>query len=490
MLTFYYICIMRIRLLRRYHLKGIAFVVLLLLCLNNVISQQVVAYVDTSDYFPLPAGLNTNLQIAASKGYVFEVYRLIKLGADINDTDYNGMSALSFAVAFNNERCVDAILSYNPKIDTYNYLGESNLHIAVKNNYIEIAEALIRKNASIDIVDPYRCTPLHYASAYNYLYMTDMLIYYGADPDAKSKDGTTPIMASVWVGNAEVSDLLIQSGANINIADTNGFTPLLIAAQNGDTLITKMLLDAGASVRDKNKYNYDVASIAARNGDEKYLSYLFKSTKWSELRNPEAVRPTTAARNYGKTEVFKILKSSDNGADGRISFDMVNISTGLKFNLHDIYTSFNLSFIEPLYKIRFNLGMDFKPWSTRVLLKDSDNLYYQYFDKRYFPYAGLTKEFVLNDNYFKGKTSLLINANIGYMVVDNYPGTYFKPKNKFRFSPGIYVERTYMSFTLSLGYEYMNTGLYKAGPGWLVLDLGYSIPFKKIQAPLKNIVWY
>ena len=473
------------------------FCLILFLQLNigNNSAQDLTFFVDTSEYltptvFNKTEAYTHNLMIASSYGYLGEIHRLVKLGADVNGKSELRLTPLIYAVANNKPYAVRALLSYNPNLDELTYLGESALHIACLDNRVEIAELLIRKGANINITDNKDCTPLHYAAIYNYLYITDLLLYYGADTDIKCRDGSTPLTAAIWAGNAEVADLLVQAGANVNISDNKGFTPLHIAAQNGDTLLSRLLLDYGAKIDEINSYNYDVASFAGRNGDMNYTRFLLQSTRWKTQRNSEAILPGEVARNYGKLDYYRGLKEAGIDEPGRISFDLVMVSAGLKACIHDIYSKFSISFEEPLYKVRINIGFDFKPWSTRVLEQSDDDTYYQYTDRRYFPRAGVSKEFMLSENIFRGSTSLVLQFNAGYMFTETYQGTYLKPENKFRINPGIALEKSINKFSFSLGYEYMNTDLYRAGPHWLGLDVTYALEFGSFGAPLKNINWY
>ena len=473
-----------------------------LLCLSLFFSlsipvsySQGAAYIDTSEYIT-PNQYNKleaythNLMIASSYGYLGEIHRLVKLGANVNGKSDLKLTPLIYAVANNKKYAVRALLTYDPLLNEVTYLGESALHIATLDNRLEIAELLIRKGADINIIDNKGCTPLHYASIYNYLYLTDLLVYYGADTDIRCRDGSTPLLAAIWAGNAEVADILVQSGADVNISDNKGFTPLHVAAQNGDTLLTKLLLNYGGRIEETNEYNYDVASFAGRNGDINYTRYLMESTSWKDRHSSTSVKPGEVARIHGKINYYKKLKDIGIDESVRKSFNLVQFSTGLKACFHDIYTKFNISFIEPLYKVRLNIGFDFKPWSTRVLEKADSYTYYQYVDRRYFPKVGISKEFVLSENIFTGPTSLVLQFNTGYMLTETYEGTYIKPENKFRINPGIGLQKSINKFSFSLGYEYMNTNLYRAGPNWFGIDIIYTFEQRSFGAPLKNINWY
>jgi len=460
--------------------------VVLVLLTQYVQCQENYVVMDTSDY---EADLNLNLSIAASKGYTIEIKRLIDRGAYINNTDVIGATPVIYAVANNQTLAVKSLLLYSPDLDIRTNTGEGALHIAAKNDYVESAELLIRDSADINIRDEYNCTPLHYASAYNYFYMTDLLIYYEAEIDSESTDLTTPLMAAVWAGNAAIADLLVKNGANVNHPDISGFTPLHIAAQNGDILMSRLLLDAGADISAQTKDKYDIGTFAARNGSQSYSKYVVEETDWLKQKKQDSTDPYLVARKSGNIDAYNYFKELSENKRSAISFDKVGFTLIAKLN-HDFYTGGYISFIEPVYKFRINTGIEFKPKYTRVLKKETDNVIYQYVDKRYVIYAGLGKEFLIKDDYFKGRVSVILNINLGYMMSNYFKGTYEKPDDGFVLMPSIGVERTLGNFSITSMYEYMKTGLYKSGPHWLKFGFTYYLHFGEKQAPLKNLRWY
>ncbi len=62
-----------------------------------------------------------------------------------------------------------------------------------------------------------------------------------------------------------------------------------------------------------------------------------------------------------------------------------------------IMTGIGISLKEPYLNAGIVAGLDMKFWDTRVLIKDSEHLYYQYFDKGYLVYCGAFKDFVLSE---------------------------------------------------------------------------------------------
>lgn len=468
----------------------LSIIFLLMLLVPAASAQDNTAAIDTSDYLPFPEGLNTNLMIAAAKGYPSEVHRLIKLGAEIDATDYENISALIYAVANNNLTTVKALLDYEPDTEMFTNSGESALHIAAKDNMPEIAEVLIRSETDINLRDRHGATPLHYASAYGYLYMCDLLLYYGADIEARSNDGSTALISAVYSGQAPVSDLLLQSGSDPNIPDNEGYTPFIIAAQNNDTLMMSLLLDKGANPLAVNEYMYDALGMAIRNDHYEAFRYMADRAKPGWYENTETVSPVLVARKYGRTKMLQELQDAGFTEPARLSFDHVKIKAGIKTAMNDYYTGMGISLKDPLLKLMINAGFRMKPGYSRVLVQSGENSFYQYYDKRYIIYGGLGKEFKLMETYSGGTLSVDINLNAGYMMTEKYRGTEIKPPEMIKIMPGAVLRWNREKFNIYAGYEYMKTDLYRIGPSWLSLGISYDIYFDKLRSPAKKIKWY
>lgn len=476
--------------LNKYVLRSIGLIIFSIFLSINTSGQDEPGIIDTSYYLPYPDGLNTNLMIASAEGYTSEVHRLIKLGADVDATNYENITPLIYAVANNHVTTVKALLEYNPDTETFTNSGESALHIAAKDNMVEIVEVLIRAETNINLKDSHGATPLHYATAYGYFYMCDLLLYYNADIEARSEDGSTPLIASVYSAQADISDLLLQSGSNPDIPDNEGYTPLMIASQNNDTLTMSLLLNAGADLDAINAYNFDALGMAIRTNQYEAFKFLLERIDSEKYKNKKILSPVLIAQKFGKTKILEELKDAGFSEPSKFEFDRVNIQAGIKTAIRDYYTRLGLSFKNPLLKLMVNAGFELKPVYSRVLVEYSSDTYYQYFDKRYIIYAGIGKEFRLTENYSRGNLSIDFNINAGYMMASQYRGTNIKPPDKVRIMPQVFLRWEKSKFNIYGGYEFMNTELYRIGPSWFSFGLSYDLYFDKMQSPIKKIKWY
>jgi ankyrin repeat protein len=448
--------------------------------------------IDKSEYISssFPGALDYNLMIAASKGYISEIERLIEMGADVNATTEEWVTPLVFAVANNKTEAVKTLLKHNPRLDSYTANFETPLIIAVKNSNFEISELLLRAGADKDLYDQHGATALHFASIYGYTEIVDLLLYYDASVDLKSEEGSTPLLAAIWAGYTDVADLLIQNGATIEVKDYDGFTPFLMAAYSGDTIIMDILYKKGADIYATNNSNHNALTISILTGNKSVALFLLKiGFRWNSPPTP-AVNPYEVASKYQRKEFIDILQQHNIQGKLKYKIDQVAITASSRFGLHDMYTGFNLSFKEPYLNGGFIAGCDIKLWYTRVLIKDSEQLFYQYQNKGSVAYAGVFKDFNLTDNFSKYNFSLSTALLAGYSFGNTLKGTSARPENKFLVIPSVSLKITKMNFGLQAGMEYMKTEFYHNGPLWFRLGFSYNYFFDKVRMKKKTINWY
>lgn len=448
--------------------------------------------IDTSDYIPefYSGALDYNLMIAASKGYATEIDRLINRGADIDAETNERASALVFAVTNDRFAAVKTLLKYNPKLDRLTSSFETPLLIAVKHRNQQIAEALIRAGASIDATDRHGATPLHHASLNGYLDMVDLLLYYNAPVDEKTFEGTTPLLASVWAGHPDVADLLIQNGASMEVKNNEGYSPFLMATFFSDTLMMDILYKNGADIYSTNNQGHNALTLSILTGQKFVTLYLLSiGDKWTNQGN-NVINPYNVASKYHRPEMVEILKTNKIPGQIRYKVDQVGITASSRFFFNDIYSGFSLSFKEPWFNAGFIAGCDMKIWTTRVFIKESERMLYQYRSKGAVAYAGLFKDFALTDRPDRFNYAFSTSVLAGYSFANTLKGTLIVPENKFKVIPSISLKVTKMNFSCVTGVEYIRTDFYHNGPVWLRIGLTYNHFFDNVRTNVKPIKWY
>jgi hypothetical protein len=297
-------------------------------------------------------------------------------------------------------------------------------------------------------------------------------------------------LAAVWAGNADIADLLLQNGADIEARDNEGYTPFLMAALNGDTLLIKLLIKNGADIYAANNLNQNALSLSIIADQEVAINFLLRSgNKWAS-QGDKVLSPYVIATKYRRKNAIKILQ--DNKLPGKIKYgiDQIGVMASTRFSQHDIYTGASLSFKEPYLNTGFIVGYDAKLWYTRVLLKQSEHMFYQYMDKGSVFYAGLFKNFALTDNPFKANFEISTSLSGGIRFGNELKGTSYSPSDKFMIIPEVSVRWSLKDLSASLGAEYMNTDFYHVGPLWLRLGVSYNFYFDNVRLKKKTLKWY
>jgi ankyrin repeat protein len=479
----------------RIHCTRILFLFILLFISERAYSQVTDTnnmYYDTTDYIPsfYKGAIDYNLMIAASKGYSSEIERLLGKGANMEAENDEGVTPLIFAVAAKQTKAVNLLIKYGANVNKITSKYETSLLIAAKNQDSEIAEALIRAGADIDFNDRYDATPLHYASIYGDFQLVDMLLYYNASIDKKTVEGTTPLLASIWAGYTAVADLLIQNGANMEARDNEGYTPFLMASYFGDTLLMDLLYKRGVNIYATNNLNHNALTLSILTGRSEITVFLLKlGNKWTDPdRKP--VNPYNVASKFRRNDIVNILKK--NNVPGRMMYqiDQIALTASSRLFINDIYTGISLSFKEPYLNAGLIAGFDTKLWYSRVLIKNSEHLFYQYMDKGSVAYAGLFKDFNLTNRPDRFNYSVSTMLLAGYSFGNKLKGTLIAPKNKFSAIPSVSFKITKMNFSVNMGIEYLKTQYYHNGPLWLRIGCSYTYFFDHVRTQIKPIRWY
>lgn len=162
----------------------------------------------------------TPLHHAAEEGDDVVIEALLAIGADVDEVDSEGQTALMLAASWGHPSSVNALIRVG--------------------------------NASINLKDEGGDTALHEAARANELETLSELISLGADKDARNKLGATPLLLASHAGHKRIVVALLDAGAAATGKKSlmrGGYSPLHAAAANGSTECLQDLIDAGASLR-------------------------------------------------------------------------------------------------------------------------------------------------------------------------------------------------------------------------------------------------
>ncbi|KAL9260330.1 Potassium channel AKT1-like protein [Drosera capensis] len=185
--------------------------------------------------------LPLSLCFAASRGDEPLLQQLLKKGADPNELDSNGRTALHVAAARGKDTCVGILLEYGADPNVKDTEGSVPLWDAIVGRHKSAIELLMSNGAILSAGDvgQYAC----YAVEQNDGELLKDIVRYGGDISSSKCTGATALHTAVPLGNIDMIKFLLRHGADIDKPDAHGWTPRSLADYHGNEEI-KMLFQA------------------------------------------------------------------------------------------------------------------------------------------------------------------------------------------------------------------------------------------------------
>jgi hypothetical protein len=200
------------------------------------------------------------LHTAAAQGNKVTTRKLIELEADVNAMDFEGRSALHYAVgdivyeepsadgesqySVNMTAVLALLLKHGARTEVKSlHLGQTPLLCASINGNTEAIRVLLDHGADINASDNEGCTALHFAAESGNHEAIRELLGLGADITASDIEGWTALHCAAHCGNHEAVKLLVEKGADTFAISHNADTPLDVSDSE---LVREILRKAGA----------------------------------------------------------------------------------------------------------------------------------------------------------------------------------------------------------------------------------------------------
>lgn len=154
-------------------------------------------------------------------------------GADVDQRDRYGRTALMHTAAFGVLDQMDRLLARGADINSTDAGGETALMRAAWSGQVGAIDRLIAAGADVDLGDMCGWTALMHAAVGGHPAPVRRLLSAGARPDRADRNGMTALMVSVVPGPHQTAILtaLIQSGADPCIADATGRTLIALCEE-------------------------------------------------------------------------------------------------------------------------------------------------------------------------------------------------------------------------------------------------------------------
>jgi ankyrin repeat protein len=274
------------------------------------------------------------IHLASQEGKVDTINILISEGAQLNDRDNKGKTALdyafegttSFSCAETAEKLVLAgALSSNPffayfapaaRSANYNIRISGDytaLHYAAQKGYSGYVSFILSKKTDINTKTNSGATALHEAYRAGEVDIMRQLITGGADVNARDAKGNCPIHLAVPADQHELAMvLLLENGAEPNVRDEHGDTPLHVVIVLGRSLeLVNRLLAAGADISIRNVEGITPLHLAVENNRTDLVSVLLENKADIFAADNSNVTPLEWALKKNNAAVLDALLTKD-----------------------------------------------------------------------------------------------------------------------------------------------------------------------------------
>ncbi len=180
----------------------------------------------------------TILMFAAEVGDPETLEVLLRVGADPNRSDANGLTPLHIAAAAGDAPIAKDLLQAGARPALrYGKRKLSPIGLAAHFGHADVVKVLLDRGESPESVGPTGKVLLLEACAGGFVDTVRLLLDRGAKADAVDTDGWSALHVAAWNGHLAVARLLIARGADVNAQGKYGGHPLDAAARDDGDMV-------------------------------------------------------------------------------------------------------------------------------------------------------------------------------------------------------------------------------------------------------------
>ena len=192
---------------------------------------------------PAPTGLAE----AAARGDAGQVADLLEHGADVDERDASGRTAVTAAVYAGSASTVRVLVDAGANVNLQDD-SRANAFLALgETGNVSVLDEVLRGDPDVGLTNRFGGTALIPAAHRGHVEMVRALLARtGVDVDHVNDPGWTALLEAVILcdggpANTEIVRMLLEAGADPDIADRDGVTPLEYASRSGYDDIAALL---------------------------------------------------------------------------------------------------------------------------------------------------------------------------------------------------------------------------------------------------------
>ena len=250
----------------------------------------------------------TPLRLAVSQGDLALTSMLLGVGADKNALGADAVPLIVLATEASVHVAL-ALVKAGADLNQPDATGRTALEVAISRKEYELSELLLAKGARpTSRKDPHGNTSLHVAVAHQAEGLVRLLVRHRAELSEQNRQGQTPLIMAAESGQVGVVELLLHSGAHLHLCDASNRSALELALSAGHLNVLKVLLQQSmVDVNGMSKRGSSLLHLAAELGDEGRVGFLLEMQASVDVLNANGETPLHWACSLGHLAVVRAL---------------------------------------------------------------------------------------------------------------------------------------------------------------------------------------
>ncbi|CAL4062159.1 unnamed protein product [Meganyctiphanes norvegica] len=282
--------------------------------------------------------------ISASQGHTEMVALLLEFGADVNQINSEGVTALGLASAKGGTEVVRLLVQAGASLTSKDKQNQTPMVMAAQQGHLDVVKYLLScdwpgpngllknqahqslvaaaKNGHSNVVDFLLdmaevsvdgddCvtgeTALTAAAGAGHTALVASLLRAGASITRSNSCGAAPLTCAVRHGHYEVAKLLLSQGVGVESPDAAGRTPLMVAAAEGHLGLMELLISRGSSISRTDREGLTPLGWACLRGHIHAVQYLADSNADLNHADKSGRTPLDLAAYQGDPIVVQFL---------------------------------------------------------------------------------------------------------------------------------------------------------------------------------------